>query len=196
MKKRNQKALIYSGGHHAFVRYRQPVYDFEKKKLNSFRNTRMGNLVYARIGARAFNIRLHAPWITKESPDKMACPAGGVIDAVMAGFADKRVGFDAAGTPFGKLKDPNTYYAVGYESFKLEDICDGYIYQKPFKNYEGVTADPLFVTAKDFQEALDGVISIEARKEFTKPEDMIENFRREADIQRRLRYYNIICPIQ
>ena len=30
---KHQKALIYSGIHHAFTRYKQPIYDFDVGKL-------------------------------------------------------------------------------------------------------------------------------------------------------------------
>ncbi len=189
---RGRKALIYSGGHHAFTRYNQPKYDFEKKKLNGLKVNRMGNIVYGKIGIRTFNINLHCPWSTQESFSSMTLPVGGTIDAVMESLPDKRVGFDVTGTPFGKLKDPGTYYAIGHDGFCLEDFCDGYIYQRPFKDYKGVTTDTLFVTSKNLQAALDGFPNPQAKPYFKTPEDFIEDMRRDADIPRRFKYYGII----
>lgn len=102
---KNQKALIYSGQHHAFARYHQPIYDYEKKQVWRLNSTRMGNLVYNRIGDRAFNIYLHAPWASAASPNDTLRPMHGVIDAIMQKFGNKPVGFDVRGTPFGAIPD-------------------------------------------------------------------------------------------
>lgn len=189
---KGRKALIYSGSHHAFTRYHLPYYDYETKTLNRLADNRMGNLVYAKIGSRAFFVFLHSPWMTKESEESMALPVGGAVDTVMANFADKRVGFDVAGTPFGKLKDPNAYYALGHDGFCLEDFCDGYIYQRPFKDYQGVTTDPRFVTAKNFHAALDGLANPQAKSHFKTPEDCTASMRRDADIPARFKEWGIV----
>lgn len=189
---KGQKALIYSGSHHAFTRYRQPNYDFDKKVLRRLVDDRMGNIVNAKIGARAFNIFLHSPWATRESFEKDALPVRGVVDEVMEGFEDKRVGFDTAGTPFGKLEDPGTYYAIGHEGFKLEDFCDGYIYQKAFKDYEGVTTDPLFITEKNLKEATENLPNPDARAFLKTPADFIRGMRHDADIPARFKRQGII----
>lgn len=63
---RKQKALVYCGMHHAFTRYHQPRYDFEKGKLLGMNDQRMGNLVYQKIGNRAMTIFLHSPWVSSK----------------------------------------------------------------------------------------------------------------------------------
>ncbi|MBU6454944.1 MAG: hypothetical protein KGS72_24455 [Cyanobacteria bacterium REEB67] len=112
---KNQKALVYSGMHHAFTRYKQPIYDFQKKKLYKLNSKRMGNLIYAKIGNRAFNVLLHCPWgpkTTDETNENAIYPVNGVIDAVMRSFSNKRVGFDVKGTPFGQLRDDLDYASI------------------------------------------------------------------------------------
>ena len=192
---KDQKALIYSGIHHAFTRYLQPVYDLTKKKLNGLANDRLGSYVYLKVANRAFTVFLHAPWqSTETSPSHLreGPPVGGEIDAVLASFKDRRVGFDVVGSPFGQLRDPNTYYALGHDDFKLEDFCDGYIYQKPFKDYEGVTTDPLFITEKNFADAVQGVPNFEARANYKTPEDLIRVMREEADIPARFKVWGVL----
>ncbi|RLE17650.1 MAG: hypothetical protein DRJ65_22455, partial [Acidobacteria bacterium] len=49
------------------------------------------------------------------------------------------VGFDVADSPFAKLKADNTVYCAGYDNFTLGAFCDGYIWTKPFEEYETVT---------------------------------------------------------
>jgi hypothetical protein len=34
----------------------------------------------------------------------------------------------------GQLRADDTYYAFGYDDFKLEDYCDGYIFLVPYKD--------------------------------------------------------------
>jgi len=170
---------------HAFTRYRQPVYGFEEKKLYRLNDTRMGNLVYAKIGDRAFNIFLHSPWATQEGWHDFSYPVGGAIDRVMREFADTRVGFDVRGTPFEKLPDEGTYYAFGYEGLTLQDFCDGYIYQRYLSDYQGVTPDPQFITEEDLAKALAGMPSPESRKKVTKPAQLLEGIAQDADMQRR-----------
>jgi len=145
---KKQKALIYSGCHHAFTKYHQPLYDFEKDTLYGLNHTRMGNVINDSVKERAFNIYLHAGWISSQGFDSNCVrPVNGAIDDIMNHFKDKRVGFDVIGTPFGKLTASDTYYAFGYTDFTLDKFCDGYIYQYAFKDYEPITMEPDFITS-------------------------------------------------
>lgn len=150
---KNQKALIYSGCHHAFTKYHQPLYDFEKDTLYGFNTTRMGNVIYDSLKEKIFNIYLHAAWISDKGFDADGVfPVNGVIDSVMNNFSDKRVGFDVVNSPFGKLRASGTYYAFGYSDFTLDKFCDGYIYQHSFKDYEPITMEANFITKTNIDE--------------------------------------------
>jgi hypothetical protein len=185
---KNEKALVYCGIHHAFTRYHQPLYDFDKGNLDGLNDERMGNLVYEQIGSRAMTVYLHAPWVSSKGWDAPEVrPVNGAIDAVMSDFKDTRIGFDVVGTPFGTLPASDTYYAFGYPSFKLADFADGYIYQKPFRDYQGVTADPQFVTQSNLQEAIANLASPEGRKLLTSPERFLRAMQEDADMQSRLK---------
>ena len=136
------KVLCYSGMHHAFTRYRQPVVENDGTFIRHI-DDRFGNYVYDSIGDRAMTICLHYPWYSRSNgyskPDRL--PISGAIDQVMESQADKigPVGFDVVGTPFGDLTDDQTTYAAGYDDFTLATFCDGYIYQGPFSETEYVT---------------------------------------------------------
>ena len=184
---RGQKALIYSGNHHAFTRYHQPIYDFENKKFIRFNTTRMGNLVYHKIGDRAFNIYLHAPWGSNTSLDMDTRPMHGVIDAVMQQLGNKSVGFDVKGSPFGAITDNQSYYSLGHARFTLDNYCDGYIFQGRLEDYEGVTVDPLSITEANLQEAIAYLPNPGFRKRVKTPEDIINGMGRSADFKRRFR---------
>ena len=184
---KGEKALIYSGNHHAFTRYHQPIYDFENKKFLRFNTTRMGNLVYNKIGDRAFNIYLHAPWGSNTNLDVDTRPMHGTIDAVMQKLNNKRIGFDVKHSPFGAIADNQSYYSLGYANFTLDKYCDGYIFQGRLEDYEGVTVDPLSVTEANLQEAIAYLPNPPFRKRVKKPEDLLAAMRRSADFKQRFK---------
>ena len=189
-----KKALIYSGSHHAFTHYQQPIYDFEKKKFIRFNGNRMGNIVYAQIPNRVFNIFLHSPWASRAGFEEGIYPVGGAIDRVMSGFRDQRVGFDVKGSPFGALPDDQSYYSVGYPQFTLSTFCDGYIFQKRLKDYEGCTVDEAFITNDNLQEAIDNLPTLPGRKGVKKPEDLQDSMRKDADFRWRFRNLESVLP--
>ncbi len=137
---RGEKVLAYSGIHHAFSGYRQPV--VIEGRFRRFDETRMGNYLRRALGGRVATVYLHAPWNGPRGyGDDWVHPADGVIDALMLRIpgGPRPVGFDLAGTPFGRLAPRNCVYRHGYPDFRLSDFCDGWIYTKPISRYEGVT---------------------------------------------------------
>ena len=182
---KHQKGLIYSGIHHAFTRYHQPVYDFQSKKMLRFNTARMGNLVYDKIMDKAFTIYLHAAWGSNTNIEEVTRPVHGVIDAVMAELGNQAVGFDVKGSPFGNIADNQSYYSLGYANFTLDKFCDGYIFQGRLEDAEGVTVDPLFITDSNLEEAIAYTSNARFRKYVNKPQDLISAMRSDADIKRR-----------
>jgi hypothetical protein len=149
-----EKALVFSGIHHAFTEYRQPISD--KGKFVRFGDIRCGNAVFAKIGKRAMTIYLHAPWNSAKGYDApMGYPVDGILDALMASRDTTAypVGFDTRGTPFGKLSGETSIYKFGYQPFTLEAYCDGYIYQMPISRYTGVTPIADFVNENNLEVA-------------------------------------------
>lgn len=147
---KNEKALIYSGNHHAFTKYHQPLYDFEKDTLVGFNNTRMGNLIYDSLKTKVFNIYLHASWVSDKGwEENSILPVNGVIDSIMSIYNNKPVGFDVINSPFGKLTSNNSYYTFGYPNFTLDQYCDGYIFQNSFENYKPITMENNFITKEN-----------------------------------------------
>ena len=147
---KNEKALIYSGVHHAFTKYHQPKYNFEKDTLTGFNTTRMGNVIYDSLKERTFNIYLHGPWVSDKGWNELfVLPVNGVIDSVMNLFDNKPVGFDVVNSPFGKITCDNSFYALGYPNFTLSQYCDGYIYLSAFKNFQPITMEENFITEKN-----------------------------------------------
>jgi len=180
---KGQKALIYSGIHHAFTRYKQPIYS--QGKFVRFVEDRMGNRVRKILGDKVFTIFLHSPWSDKNYQEELY-PAGGIIDAFFANETRLRpVGFDLAGTPFGELSGPGSIYEEGYNPFTLKLYADGYIFTKPISEYQGVAVDEKFITAANFKRAVEQIPNPEFKNKVTGIAMLLEAEKSDADIPRR-----------
>ena len=186
--KKNKKALIYTGAHHAFTRFNLPNYDFKRKKLLGHDKNRMGNIIYRSAPNKVFNICLHYPWPTQRSFNEFVYPVDGVIDQIMSEFDgsdNQRIGFDVMDSPFGLLRDDNIYYSLGYDDFTLGRFCDGYIYQKAISCYEGCTVDRLFVTEENFEEAMDYLPNPRLKELLKNPQHFLAFMQSKADLKKK-----------
>jgi len=182
--KKGRKALVYAGQYHASTRFPFPVYDFKRKMVTGFDAHTMGQLIYRIIRGRAFNICLHYPWETVEGPKSFDYPVGGAVDALMKEIGPRRVGFDVKGSPFGRLTAPKAVYSRGRPRFFFEDFCDGYVFQKPFAEYEGCAVDPLFITDENLAEAVAFLPNAEIKKKIFTRAQFLAKFRWDADFRR------------
>jgi len=184
---RGEKALIYSGIYHAFTRFRQPgdLDSTGRPKPSSF--ARMGHRIHERIGDRCWVIALHAPWPgTKGYEDQNAVrPLDGVLDSLLAGHA--RVGFDVAGSPFGALPARTSYWGRAYPDFRADMYCDGWIYEKPLRDYLGVRVVPGWFDERNRLEAIAQIANPDprAKRRTLTVEQLTEMLAYDADIPRR-----------
>ena len=150
---KGEKVLILTGTPHAFTRYRIPLYDFNAPDFVRFEERNLGQLLHKLAPERVACVLLHQAFDSQQHGGAQRVhPAAGAIDQVMAGFADKRVGFDLVGSPFGDLPD-DSYYATGYEGFHLSQLAEGYIYDRPFTEFESCTLDEAFLSEANWPEA-------------------------------------------
>ncbi len=182
--KKGRKALVYAGQHHASTRFAFPAYDFARRRVSGFDSQTMGRRVSRALGARAFNICLHYPWETIDGPNSYDYPLEGAVDALMAGFEPKRVGFDVKGSPFGRLRDRKAVYAAARHKFAFEDFCDGYVFQRPFAEYESCAVDPLFITNENLAEAVAYLPNAAAKKKIVTRAQFLAKFKWDADFKR------------
>jgi hypothetical protein len=136
-----EKALVHCGFHHAFTEYLQPIVSGDGRFIR-FEEDRVGRALYEALGKRVITIHLHSPWEGAGGyGDDEVQPADGIIDLVMANLGDRArpLGFDIVGGPFADLKIENAVYRIGYDNFALGTICDGWIWQMPFTEYEVVS---------------------------------------------------------
>ncbi len=148
---KGEKALIYSGTHHAFTEYHQPR--VSNGKYAGPGDVRMGNVVFNAIGKRAITIAIHSPWYSSKGYDSsLVFPADGYIDAYFEKHKEfAPIGFDTKDSPFGKLPGKSSLYKYGYKNFTLDKFCDGYIYQCPFSQYKPVTLIKNFINKNNLK---------------------------------------------
>jgi hypothetical protein len=181
---KGRKALVYAGQYHASTRFAFPVYDFKKRTVTGYDAQTMGQRVYRMISRRAFNICLHYPWESTAAPKAYDYPIDGALDRVMRGFETKRLGFDVKGSPFGRLPDRESVYSTSRPKFVFEDFCDGYIFSKPFAEYEGCGVDPLFITNDNLAEAVAFLPNWEIKKKIVTKAQLLHKFKWDADFRR------------
>ena len=110
----------------------------------------MGNLVYDKIGDKAFNIYLHGHWVNAKGwNEQIVYPTDGVIAALMK-TQDFPVGFDVINSPFGDLKGDSSFFKYGYDDFRLSNFCDGYVFLAPLSELESVHWIENFVNETNF----------------------------------------------
>lgn len=153
---KGEKALVFCGIQHSFTRFRSREYEKQAAQMKLGESRRTGNIVFDRIGARAFTVMLHAPWPDKNERSGLAYAAGGAIDALIDGLPEgkRAAGYDTAGTPLGALPVTSASYLSGYKSLTLSDLCDGYVIQGPLADYQVVTPIADFVPADKAEQAI------------------------------------------
>ena len=153
---KGEKALVFCGIQHSFTRYRSREYEKQAAEMKLGETRRAGNIVFDRIGGRAFTVMLHAPWPDKNERTGLAYAAGGAIDALIDGLPEdrKEAGYDTAGTPLGALPVTSASYLSGYTRLALSDLCDGYVIQGPLADYQVVTPIADFVPADKAEQAI------------------------------------------
>ncbi len=149
------KALIYTSIDHAFTKYQNKLYAEKGKEAGIPNTERTGNIIYNKIGSRAFSIYLHSPWNDKKGVNGLGYPVGGKLDALIATLPKgAQGGFTLAGTAMGALPVKNETYAYKDKELTLAGLVDGYIILGPISAYEAVTPIPDFINAGNIKDAV------------------------------------------
>ena len=150
---RGEKALVYMSFDHVFTTYRNKQYTDRGKTAGITNTERTGNIVYDRIGTKAFSVCLHSPW---SEPNGLGYPVGGVIDALIKTLpaGSQSAGFTLAGTAFGNLPVKNPLYATGEPNLTLAGMFNGYVILGPISEYKAVTPIPDFINEANLATAI------------------------------------------
>jgi hypothetical protein len=148
---KGEKILVYSGMHHAFTKYKQPLVDNDN--FMGFNDQRVGNFTFNDIGDRTITILLHTVWASVKGYEFMPYvpAADGAVDRSMAATNHPIIGFDIIGTPFERTTGITSIYSRGYNDFSLATICDGYIYLRPLAQFTGVTPISDFINNENIE---------------------------------------------
>lgn len=153
---KDDRAIVWVGGQHAMPSP-QPV------NFSGLRATRMGALLRQKHGGKVFCIKLHGWAIPASHVDsKYRGPEpiiGSKIEEVMRRSGLAAVGFDTALSPFGRLRDAAAFDYHYEPRLGLEDIADGYLYIKPWREFtqctwlSGYITRQMFAANKPFYQA-------------------------------------------
>ena len=150
--RKGTKALWYSGLHHAFTRYRQPLALFLKTR------DRGGNTLFKRYPERVYMIQLSCPFLGRFTLARLAAPAlfGGQVGFVapFRGLFEqlyraygRPFAVDAQHSMFGDIVDTHSYYSTDrWSGLALRDMSDGYIVTCALEEMEPVNLVPDWVT--------------------------------------------------
>jgi hypothetical protein len=147
--KKHKKALWYSGAHHAFTKYHQPLFLFLKPH-----DVRGGQYLYARYPERVYMIVSHFPclgrwflvrYLLRMDPG-FTYGFGAVFDQIYREYK-KPFAVDTQNPLFGDLKDSHSYYSFDrWNGLKLSEFCDGYLVLCALSEMEPVGLVPEWVT--------------------------------------------------
>jgi len=149
------KVLSHSGINHAIGRHMLPILTGSGEFVR-FEWDRMGHYAYRRLGNRLAVVCLHGPWLNPTDSGMVTVrPAGGRIDAILEGLPSDNlpIAFPTRNTPMGDIRLGQCDYSVGYDDPRLSEFCDGYVYTKPFAEYEVVAFIDSFYTEENIEEA-------------------------------------------
>jgi hypothetical protein len=149
---KHEKALIYTGTHHAFTRYEFPI--VSQGRFIRTEPERFGNYLYHALRDRVFMIAMHRPMPGRQGYNApLVLPAHGLVDSLVATMNLKRLGFDLVGTPAGRLVSDDVVYSQGHEPFTLEKFADGYLVFGPIWEMNAVHVIPDFINAENLEDA-------------------------------------------
>lgn len=166
---KHQKALWYSGLHHAFTKYKQPMFLFMKGS-----HIRGGEYLYQRYPEQVYMAQLYLPFPTRFLYPKLLAPSvfGGQLTyvypfrgAIEQIYRERKKPFavDAKASVFGDLKDNQSYYSMDrWGALTLREMCDGYIVLSSIDDMEPVSLVPDWVTDR---------ADLEEVKSLLEPED-------------------------
>ncbi|WP_339736439.1 ChaN family lipoprotein [uncultured Sunxiuqinia sp.] len=146
-----EKILILTGTYHAFSKYQMPVYSEYSDYFCDFNNRMLGNRLYKKYQGKVTSIALHQPFPGKPNDKEgRQSPANGAVENIMGELDHQPMGFDLDSV-VGDLPD-NSYYSMGYPSFKVGQLFDGYIFLKPFSQLQGCEVDSQFFLGRDWEQ--------------------------------------------
>lgn len=145
---KGEKILVLTGTIHAFTRYRYAVYDPLEDGFCRYIDKDLGHLLYKEYGERVSSVLFHQMFW--KAGGVFVTPADGILEEILSACGEE-VGVDIASSDLGELPD-HSNFGEGYETFKLKELCDGYLFLKPASQLHGCTIDADFCEGHTLEE--------------------------------------------
>jgi hypothetical protein len=151
---KGDKALVLIGFSHSFTHYRQPILE-EGKLVREW--ARFAYILHEKYGDRIFQICLHqrhAGFETvtggKGEPDPILID---FIEQMLEKAGKEPAAFDIQESPFGNLRDRQSYYFHFQKDVVFSDVTRGYIFLRPLEELNKVTWVEGFIDESNFEKA-------------------------------------------
>lgn len=166
--RKHAKALWYSGLHHAFTHYRQPLFLFLKPG-----GVRGGTYLFQRYPERIYLIQVSMPFLDRLLLARLMVPSvfgnrlafvppfRGAFEQIYREYK-KPFAVDARNSIFGDLVDTHSYYSLDrWSGLTLREMSDGYIMLCSAAEMEPVNLVPDWVTSDAELEEVKSVLPAE-----------------------------------
>ena len=150
------KGVVYVQIDNALTDFTVAGYSEQLENLGFPGVKRVGNSLHDQYGSRVATAILHGPVPVTGSRTGLGYLTGGAIDRVLAvATADRAVGFQVAGSPFGGLRVAGNIATTEDNTVPLlEAFTDVYITVGPVKQLTTITPIDNFITDANLQEAI------------------------------------------
>jgi hypothetical protein len=154
---KGEKAVLYTSYERSFTKYISTKYANKMQEKGFNETRRMGNIIYERIGDKAWSVFLHGPIPDSAAKFGLSYPANGTMSSVIKKLPEgkKAAGFDLRDKEWGSITMYNPRLTEGYDDLILQDVWDGYIsLGYHIDQYTGATAIENFITENNIEEAV------------------------------------------
>jgi hypothetical protein len=146
---KDKKALVYITSMHS--ENSLSSIDLKGTKKNEIlKNNCLANVLKEKYPNRIHSVLFHSPWAMVGKNDfaltGVIKPLDGEIDAAIDLAGKNPVAFDVYDSPIKDLSEKRSVYYEMNKDYTVKCVCDGYIYLKPYEDYEYVTWIPDFIT--------------------------------------------------
>jgi len=178
-----RKVLVYCATRRALTDFTPPV--VREGEIVRRDENGLGARLHAGMGERVATVLLHQPFLDPEGDD-LVSPFEGRLNAALAAHADS-VAFATDEGPVAALEETRARLAVGQESLRLSDLCDGWVYFQPFADMRGATVTGWITSENDFEAAVRAFPDRRRARDFDERSDLYDALRADAAIRIKFR---------
>jgi hypothetical protein len=119
------------------------------------KNHKISSILENKYKGSVSSIMFHAPWITVDRKSMKVTglmkPLDGIIDEAVESLGNIPVGFDVEKSPLQNLSEKKSSHFEADNNYTFRCLCDGYIYLKPYSEYEYTEWIPDFIDENNFE---------------------------------------------